>query len=78
MFCKNFLSLTDCLIAPNFDVETFLLLVLVSLESKGVELGLRLEAVSLLRVTPLRTKDVEAKEEQLELFCTEIHGFWLG
>ena len=42
------------------------------MESREVELQLRLVAV-----TPLRTKDVEAKEEQLELFCSEIDGFWL-
>ena len=73
-FCKNFLSLIDCLITPkhevpelgDFDIGTFLLLVLVSLESMEVELEL-----ILVVVTPLRTKDVEAKEEQLELFCTE-------
>ena len=75
---KYFIS--DCLITlkpevqelGGFDVETFLLLVLVSLENKEVESGLRLVAV-----TPLRTKDIEAKEEQLELFCTEIDGFCL-
>ena len=56
----------------DFDVETFLLLVLESLESTGV----KLEPI-LVVVTPLRTKDIEVKEEQLELFCTEIDLFWL-
>ena len=46
---------------------------LISLESTIIESGLRLVVV-----TPLRTKDVEAKEEQLGLFCTEIDGFWLN
>ena len=63
-----------CLITPkregqelgSSDVETFPLLVLVSLESIKVKSGL-----ILIVVTPLRTKDVEAKEEQLELFCTD-------
>ena len=80
MLCQNFLSLIDCLITPkhevpetgNFDVGTFLLLVLVSLESTEVESEQILEVV-----TPLRTKDVEAKGEQLELFCTQIDIFWL-
>ena len=78
-FSKNFLSLIECLITlkcegqelEGSDVETFPLLVLVSLHSMKVESGLILAAV-----TPLRTKDVKAKEEQLELFCTKIDGFW--
>ena len=41
------------------------------LESMEAEWGLILVAV-----TPLRTKDVEAKEEQLELLCIESDGFW--
>ena len=49
--------------------QTFQLLVLVILESMEVKSELILVAV-----TPLRTK--EAKEEQLELFCTKINGFW--
>ena len=57
----------DCLITPkhevpelrDFDVGIFLLLVLVNLESTEVELELMLEVV-----TPLRTKDDEAKEQQ--------------
>ena len=82
MFCKNFLSLIDCLITPNsevqelgdFDVqvESFCLLVLVSLESTKVESGLRLVVV-----TPLRTKDIEAKEKQIRSICIQIDGFWL-
>ena len=55
---------------PEFgdsDVETFLLLVSVSLESTEDDSWLRLEAV-----TPLRTMALKAKEEQLEQFCTEI------
>ena len=56
----------------DFDIETFHLLVLVSLESTRVKSGLRLVAA-----TPLRTKDVEAREEQLELFCTKIDGWIL-
>ena len=78
-FAKFFLSLIDCLITSkcegqelgSFAVETLPLLVLVSLESMEVKSGLILVAV-----TPFRNKDVEAKEEQLELFCTEIDGFW--
>ena len=31
----------------------------------------------LVVVTLLRTKDVVANEEQLELFCTDIDVFWL-
>ena len=56
----------------NFDIETFPLLVLVSLESTEVKLGLRLVVV-----IPLRTMDVETKEEQLELFYTKTDEFWL-
>ena len=78
-FAKIFLSLIDCLITSkcegqelgSFAVETLPLLVLVSLESMEVKSGLILVAV-----TPFRNKDVEAKEEQLELFCTEIDAFW--
>ena len=40
---------------------------LISLESELI----------LVVVTPLKTKDIEAKEKQLELFCTEIDIFWL-
>ena len=43
----------------DFYVEIFLLLVLVVLESTEDESGL-----ILVVVTPLRTKDIEAKEEQ--------------
>ena len=67
MFCENFLSLIDCLITPKhevpemeyFDVQIFLLLVLVILESTEDKSGL-----ILVVITPLRTKDIEAKEEQ--------------
>ena len=48
------------------------LLVLVSFESTEVESG-----QILVIITLLRTKDVEAKEEQLELLCTETDRFWL-
>ena len=66
-FCENFLSLIECLITPkhevsemgDFDIGIFLLLVLVILE--GTEDNSEL---ILVVVTPLRTKDVEAKEEQ--------------
>ena len=66
MFCKNFLSLIDCLITPkhegqllgDFDVETFLLLVSVVLERVEDELELKLVVV-----VPLRTMVVGAKEE---------------
>ena len=65
MFYKNFLSLTDCVITPKregselggFDVETFLLLVLIVLEKVEDKLELR-QAV----VVPLRTMLVAAKE----------------
>ena len=77
MFCEFFLI--DYLITPKhegqelggFDVETFPLCVLVSLESMEVKSGLILVAV-----TPLGTKDIEAKEEKLELFCSKIDEFW--
>ena len=67
-------SLIDCLLTPKpegqelegFDVETFPLLVILSLESR---IGLIQVAV-----TPLRSKDVEIKAGQLELFCTEVDG----
>ena len=67
MFCENFLSLIDCLITPknevqgmgDLDVGTSLLFVLVILERAEDELELIPEVVA-----PLRTKDVEAKEEQ--------------
>ena len=50
MFCEKFLSQIDCFIIPKgevgrlggFDVETFPLLVLISLESMEVESGLTL------------------------------------
>ena len=66
MFCKNFLSLIDCFITPkrevpemgDFDIGIFLLPVLVILESTEDEWRL-----ILVVVIPLRTKDVEAKEE---------------
>ena len=51
----------------DFDVGIFLMPVFISLESMEVELEL-IQVV----VAPLRTKDDEAKEEQLELFCTKI------
>ena len=51
----------------GFDVETFPLLVLVSLESMEFESGLRL-----VDATPLRSKDIEAKEEKLELRLTDF------
>lgn len=53
------------------DVETFLLLVLVGVERVEVE-----SALKQVVVIPPRTKVVEAKEEQLVLFCTEIDKFW--
>ena len=64
-FAKKFLSLTDCLITPmhegseleGFDVETFLLLVLIDLDREEDELEL-IQAV----VVPLRTMLVVAKE----------------
>ena len=68
MFCKNFLSLIDCLITPkcerrimgDLDVETFLLLVLQVLERVEDDLEL-----ILIVVISLRIKNVEAKEEQI-------------
>ena len=67
MFCEIFLSLIDCLITPksedsvmgDLDVETFPLIVSIVLERAEDKLEL-----ILVIVTPLRTKDVEAKEEQ--------------
>ena len=56
----------------DFDVGIFLLLVLVSLESTEVE-----SKLILVVLTPLRTKDNVAKEEQLELFCIQNDIFWL-
>ena len=54
----------------DFNVEIFLLLVLVSLGNTEVE-----SELILVVVTPLRTKDNEAKEEQLDLFCTKTDIF---
>ena len=51
----------------DFDVGIFLLLVLVALEGMAEE-----SRLILVVVTPFRTKDVEAKQEQYELFSTEI------
>ena len=56
----------------DFDVGTFLLLVLVSLKSTEVK-----SELILVVVTPLRTKDIETEEVQLELFSTEIDVSWL-
>ena len=65
-FAKSF-SLINCLITPkrevpemgDFDNGIFVLLVLVILEITEDESGL-----IIVVVTPLRTKDFEAKEEQ--------------
>ena len=67
MFCKNFLSLIDCLITPkreekvmgDLDVQIFLFIVSVVFERVEDKLEL-----ILIVVTPLRTKDIQAKEEQ--------------
>ena len=75
MFCENFLSLIDCLITPKregrvlggFDAEIFLLTVSEVLEIVADESGLTLEAAKVLRTTV-----IEARMEQLELFCTDI------
>ena len=76
--CAAVCSRNNCLITPKregqelggFDVETFPLLVFVSFESKAVESGLIQVAV-----TPLRTKDVEAKEEQLDYSAPRLTDF---
>ena len=60
-------TLIDCLITPkreervmgDFDVETFLLIVSIVLERAEGELEL-----ILIVVTPLRTMDIGAKEDQ--------------
>ena len=59
------------LVLGDFDVETSLLFVLVVFERAEDELELKLAAV-----VPLRTMVVGAKEELLELFCTEIDLVW--
>ena len=67
MFCKNFLSLIDCLITPkreekvmgDLDVQIFVFIVSVVFERVEDKLEL-----ILIVVTPLRTKDIQAKEEQ--------------
>ena len=68
-FAKFFVSLIDCLITPkceervmgDLDVETVPLVVSVPVILERAEDELEL---ILVVVTPLRTKDVEAKEEQ--------------
>ena len=56
----------------DLDVEIFLLIVSEVLERVEDELEL-----TLIVVGHLRTTAAEAKEEQSELFCTEIDISWL-
>ena len=56
----------------SLDVEIFPLIVSEVLERVEDELEL-----TLIVVGSLRTTDIEAKEEQSELFCTETDVSWL-
>ena len=77
-FVKIFLSLIDCLITPKregrevggFDEQIFLWIESGVLELVADESGLT------LKVEVLRTTVVVARTELLELFCTDVVGFF--